>query len=658
MNQFHFSSRLFIFSLAIFSISACTHSVPKTGYEGLGQESVSQEDLKKYAPPKLDNRVANKINIMLDILTPDAGIIHPNGKTLFFNWRISGNNQVWKINGPMGFPVQLTGGRDVTQLVDITPDGKFLILQRDIDGQENPGIYIQSTDGGALTKLYHENKVQAGFQFTSEDSEWIYFTANDNSPDSFTIYRININTKLKQLVFGENGTWSISDHKDDQLLLKKLTSSVNSEYYLYDQKTKKIEALIGQKSPEEYAVAFGAEKETYLVLTSQIGNFQRLYLLKNGETKLKSISPEIAFDISKFSIDRDRKRILYEVNAGGYTKLYALDARTFHKIKVPNFPNADQVLLGSSNSRVTTPRSSRSTMISVITSQTPRVSYSYDWSQQKLTQWTLPGVPEMDLKKFVPASLEYYLSKDNVKIPMFVRRPNECVKKTCPVVVLFHGGPEGQSYAGFNTLSQLFIDAGIIFVEPNVRGSLGYGKEWLNSDNGAKRLNVITDIQDVSIHIRKNWSYDGVQPKIGVMGWSYGGYSTLFAMTKFTGSFDSGVALVGMSNLLSFLNNTAPYRRKLRASEYGDPEKDKETLKELSPITYVDQVKSPLMIIQGANDPRVPAGEAIQIQKVLQAKNIKSELIIFPDEGHGTQKKENRILEWGHSLNFLMQTLK
>ena len=142
------------------------------------------------------------------------------------------------------------------------------------------------------------------------------------------------------------------------------------------------------------------------------------------------------------------------------------------------------------------------------------------------------------------------------------------------------------------------------------------------------------------------------------MGWSYGGYSTLLAMTRYAGAYDAGVALVGMSNLVSFLNNTAPYRRALRVSEYGDPEKDKESLLRLSPVTYVKNVKSPLMIIQGANDPRVPVGEAVQMQQIFDKKGIPSQLIIFADEGHGSSKKENQILEIGNMIEFFKKHLK
>jgi dipeptidyl aminopeptidase/acylaminoacyl peptidase len=214
------------------------------------------------------------------------------------------------------------------------------------------------------------------------------------------------------------------------------------------------------------------------------------------------------------------------------------------------------------------------------------------------------------------------------------------------------------SSPGFSAYSQIFIDAGFTLVTPNVRGSDGYGRKWLDSDNGAKRLEVITDIEDCALYIKKAWARDGAAPKIGVSGGSYGGYSAMMAMTRFAGTYDAGVAEVGMSNLLSFMLNTAPYRRILRANEYGDPEKDKETLLKLSPITYVGGIKGPLLIIQGANDPRVPVGEAVQMYEAAKAKGLGAELIIYPDEGHGSAKRSNQVLSIGHTVGFFEKNLK
>jgi dipeptidyl aminopeptidase/acylaminoacyl peptidase len=282
----------------------------------------------------------------------------------------------------------------------------------------------------------------------------------------------------------------------------------------------------------------------------------------------------------------------------------------------------------------------------------------YEWKTRNLTQWVVPSAPEVDTSKFAVAKLEHYPARDGTKIPMLVRRPARCETELCPVVVSFHGGPESQSVPGFSPGAQLYVDAGFVFVEPNVRGSDGQGKKWLHADDGRKRLDVITDIEDAARYIRTAWAKNGKAPKIGVYGGSYGGYSTLVAMTMFAGAYDAGVSNVGMSNLYTFLMNTAPYRRILRASEYGDPEKDKDALLKLSPITYLDRLKAPLLLIQGASDPRVPVGEALQFQQALEAKKVPSKLVIFPDEGHGAQKRDNRVIQIGESISFFEKHLK
>jgi dipeptidyl aminopeptidase/acylaminoacyl peptidase len=266
----------------------------------------------------------------------------------------------------------------------------------------------------------------------------------------------------------------------------------------------------------------------------------------------------------------------------------------------------------------------------------------------------------VDPTRFAAATLESYPARDGTPIPMFVRRPAACAAAAapCPVIVHFHGGPEGQSRPGFSPVWQLFVDAGFVVVEPNVRGSTGYGQAWLDADNGPKRLQVVTDIEDAALFVREAWAKNGTAPKVGVYGGSYGGYSALMGMTRFAGAYDAGVSSVGIANLLTFLENTAPYRRQLRISEYGDPVVDRDALVQLSPTSWVQQLKAPLMIIQGANDPRVPVGEALLMHDAARSRGVPVELMIFADEGHGASSRANQALQWGHVLRFFRQHLQ
>jgi dipeptidyl aminopeptidase/acylaminoacyl peptidase len=637
-----------IFLLLINGCSTEPKSTVAKNYQGIGGGSVSAEDVALYAPKNPDPKIMNKVQLGLDIRTPGMGYLTEDGKKLFVDWSVTGSHQVWKLNGPMGFPVQLTGGEDRTSLLAITPQGK-LLLSRDVGGEENPGIYLMNADGGELHELFKKKKVQARFNYLSMDGSFFLFSANDQDPAVYTHYRYDLASNKITEFFNEKGIWVLGDVWSDEktFVMTKLLGNTASEHYLYNRDAKKLVPIIGVGEQESYTVNFATSTKDYIVQTNKLGNFHRLYHFKNG--KLKPISPDIKYDIEGFNLDQKRKRILYEVNVDGYTKLYGLSMPDFKSIKLPSFPaNAEHIFAGR------TTLNSRYTTLGVAFHNEPRQSYIYDWTKKTLTRWTEASTPEIDTKNFVKTMLEYYPARDGTKIPYFVRIPKACEQKSCPVIVHFHGGPEGQSMPGFSPFHEYFLREGFIFVEPNVRGSTGYGKNWLDSDNGPKRLNVITDIEDAGIFLKKKYA----ATKIGVMGGSYGGYSTLYAMTRFAGTFDAGVASVGMSNLVTFLLNTAPYRRPLRISEYGDPEKDLMALKQLSPITHIDKLKSPLMIVQGVNDPRVPVGEAIQFKKIAEQKGIPVELMLFSDEGHGASKRINQAMEITKTVEFFLKHLK
>ncbi|MCX9156215.1 prolyl oligopeptidase family serine peptidase [Niveibacterium sp. 24ML] len=627
-------------------------AIAQTDYAGHGAESVSAATLEKFRPKPLPADVSRRIQSMLDLRAPGSGMLSPDGKRLYFGWRVSGSDQIWRLDGPDRFPQQMTGGEDRTTLAAITPDGKWLVVSRDRKGEENPGLYLQPASGGALKLVQHLPKVQTRFGFVSRDSRFIYFTSNDQKPDSYAIYRYEIASGEKTLVYSEPGLWGIADHHaDGSLLLVKYTGSQSREYGILSP-DRVFKPLFGQGETQNYEAQFGRSTSELLVSTNKFGNFQRLYRWKAGQ--FTPITAEAKWDIEFFGTDEARQRLYYTINEAGYSRSHAIDLASGKPLPLPWPAGADHQLVGNS-----TP-DGRFVTLSVATPKAPRQSYVWDWKTRKLTRWVVPSTPEEDSSRFVAAKLESYPARDGTPIPMFVRRPPQCEgakAPVCPVLVHFHGGPEAQSRPGFSPLWQMFVDAGFIVVDPNVRGSDGYGRTWLDADNGAKRLEVVTDIEDAALYLRKAWAKNGVAPKIGVFGGSYGGYATLTAMTMFAGAYDAGASAVGIANLLTFLQNTAPYRRTLRISEYGDPEKDREVLIKLSPTTYIDRLKAPLLISQGASDPRVPVGEAVLMYEAAKAKGAEVELMIFADEGHGAAKRENQALEWGHILRFFQQHL-
>ncbi len=629
-------------------------------YAGHGAESVPREKIVKYVPPALPSNVTRRIQMMLDVRGAVLGTLAPDGRRLYFTWAITGTPNVWRLDGPKGFPVQLTGGENPTRLSGVTPDGRYLVMSRDVGGQEDPGLYLQSADGGPLTEVHHKKGTRAAYGFATSDAKTLYFTANDVAPDSYAIYRYDIATKNRELIFNQPGLWFIADHRDAPggsltLLVGKATGALSREFAEYDVASRQLTPLVGQDETVEYDARYATTAGELFVLTNKLGEFRRLYTWKRGG-QLTPVTPEMPKDVASFSIDESRRRVYYTINDGGYQRLRAIDAGTLAELKMPVPDDVDNVDVGP-----ITP-DGRFVSVSVETAKAPRSTYVFDWQSNTLTPWALASAPEIDLSKFAVARLESYPARDGTKIPMFVRYPAQCAPDAsaadpCPVVVEFHGGPEGQAAPGFSGYAQLFVDSGFIFVEPNVRGSDGYGKAWLDADNGAKRLAVITDIEDAGKALRARFTRNGKAPKVAIVGGSYGGYSSLIGMTMFAGTYDAGVSIVGISNLQTFLQNTAPYRRKLRASEYGDPEKDADALKKLSPVTYLDRIKSPLLMIQGVDDPRVPVGEAVQMQEGLEKRGIPSRLILVEGEGHGAARRAGQVIMIGHMLRFLEEQL-
>jgi protease II len=630
-------------------ISGCSTLQPPT-YSGHGAGAVDPKVVAAFAPSSLPADVSRFVQNMMEIITPGLGLLSPDGNTMYFTWTITGVPQIWKLDGPMRFPTQMTSGSDSTMISGITPDGKFLIVSRDHAGEENPGLYLLSTSGGPLIEVQHKKSVRTYMSWITTNSDKLYYISNDIKPDSYAIYSYVISTGEHKLLFSEPGLWSVRDVSgDDHFLLARATGASTREYFEWSPGTSQLTPVIGQGETEEYEVQFGVEPGQYFVLTAKFGDFKRLYSFRSG--KFEAITPDVKMEVDGFNLDHRRFRMYIQWNDNGYSRLEVRDPQTLKIVAFPKIKGAESLIAGSPS------RYGRFVPFAATSSLTPHTAYVYDWKENKVTQWSRPSIPEVDMSKFVPSQLESYPARDGVKIPMLVTRPKVCASDPCPVVVHFHGGPEGQSRPGFNKLAQIVAASGIIFVDPNVRGSEGYGKAYRQADDGAKRLNVITDIEDCAKYLKSAWSKNSAVPKVGVMGWSYGGYSTLVAMSKFAGAYDAGVALVGMSNLRTFLLNTAPYRRMLRISEYGDPEKDKDALEKLSPITYVNDVLGPLMIIQGVSDPRVPVGEALQFHNALQKRGVDSPLILFAEEGHGSIKRDDRVLELGHTLLFLKQHL-
>jgi dipeptidyl aminopeptidase/acylaminoacyl peptidase len=276
----------------------------------------------------------------------------------------------------------------------------------------------------------------------------------------------------------------------------------------------------------------------------------------------------------------------------------------------------------------------------MVTAKSPADVYSYNWETGTVTRWTFSEAGGLNAGAFPETQLVHFPSFDGRQIPAFLTRPPAKFKAPYPVIINIHGGPEGQARPGLNasfTLNEL----GIATVYPNVRGSSGYGKSYLKLDNAEKREDSVKDIGALLDWIAKQPDLDA--KRVAVMGGSYGGYMTLASLVHYGDRLAGGIDTVGISNFVSFLTSTADYRRDLRRAEYGDERdpKMREHLLSISPLTNAAAIRKPLLIVQGLNDPRVPASESEQMKAMVRARGGEVWYLAARDEGHGFRRKTN-----------------
>ncbi len=277
--------------------------------------------------------------------------------------------------------------------------------------------------------------------------------------------------------------------------------------------------------------------------------------------------------------------------------------------------------------------------------------WTYAQSTESWEQTTFAGAPGLAAEEFCSATLHHFTSSDGERIPYFRVSPREPATGPLPAVLIIHGGPEAQFTPSFNPLVQFLAAQGWIVLAPNIRGSAGYGRRYLDLDDREKRLDAIRDIAELADHVtHHDDQIDG--SRLAVFGGSYGGFAVLSAMTEYPQLWRAGVDIVGISNFVTFLRNTAAWRRGLREAEYGSLD-DISLLERISPINRIEHLTAPLLIIQGDNDERVPLSESLQIYERLQTLGRTVELLRFSDEGHGVTTLENRVSAYSRAADWL-----
>jgi dipeptidyl aminopeptidase/acylaminoacyl peptidase len=368
--------------------------------------------------------------------------------------------------------------------------------------------------------------------------------------------------------------------------------------------------------------------------------FKNLRYWDLKKKKSKVLTNNINWDVGQLSMSHNGRKLAFTVNEDGTETLYIMDVEDKEYEKVPGIP------LGSIGGLDFHPED-KSIMITIATAKTTGDAYVLDLESYKLTRWTFSEIGGLNTASFASPKLFHYETFDEVdgkprEIPAFCYEPKGA-QKPYPVLIYIHGGPEGQYAPYFSSLwSYTINEMGIAMIAPNVRGSNGYGKTYLKMDNGYKREDSVKDIGALIKWIKKQPQFD--PERIAVYGGSYGGYMTYATMTNYNSEIRCAIDNVGISNFVTFLENTKEYRRDLRRVEYGD-ERDpdmREFLLKISPTTNAHKITKPIFIIQGLNDPRVPASEAEQMLAAVRKNGGDAWYLLAKDEGHGFKKKSNR----------------
>ena len=550
--------------------------------------------------------------------------------------------------------VQMPGGArsQITFFDEPVPAGSFcpspgyngFMFPRDIGGNEFSQIFWYDMDKRTSEMISDGESVN--FMPTwSNSGDRFAFTSTRRNKRDFDIYVSDMASprEARLLVDRGMGYWIVSEWApdDSKLLLVQYLGANAANSYIYDLDAGTLQPLNDPRQPGFYgAIAWNGRGDQVYMVSDRDREFKTLGVHDLASGQMRYITADIPWDVEDFTMNRQRTQAAFTVNENGFSKLYLMDLRDHSYRPVENLPMGQ--VYGIRFHPV------RTELGMVINStQTPGDVYSLDLGNGGLTRWTYSEVGGLDTSDFPEPELIFYETFDEVdgaprKIPAFVYKPKQG-DGPFPVVVNIHGGPEAQHQPFFSSVNAFLAnELGVAVIGPNVRGSSGYGKTYLDLDNGFLREDAVKDIGKLLDWINEQPEFDG--SRIAVYGGSYGGYMVLASMFHFNDRLRCGVNVVGISNFVTFLENTEEYRRDLRRAEYGD-ERDpemREFLLSISPTNHVDKIRKPLFVIQGANDPRVPASESDQMVQAIREHNGHVWYMLALDEGHGFRKKENQ----------------
>jgi dipeptidyl aminopeptidase/acylaminoacyl peptidase len=560
--------------------------------------------------------------------------------SILITTRFGDTNQVHRVRTPLGARQQLTFFREPVTGASVSPDKSLdgFVYSRDTGGNEFFQLYwfdLASSESRLLTDGASRN---TGPVWSNRGDRFAYSsTRRDGRNYDIFVASTEGDHRTHRLVFEGSGLWVPMDWSPDdrKLIVINYRSITDSEVHIVDVESGEVSQVNPQDEPIGYGGgAFDRTGEGVFLVHDHGAEFKQLHHYELASGRRTSLSAHIPWDVDSFTMPRDRGRIAFVVNEGGTSRLHLRDLDNDRSIPAPELPVG---LLGALQFSL----DGSALAMTVNTPQSSSDVFIYGFDREAPARWTESEVGGLDTARFPVPELVSFSSFDGLEVPAWIYRPDR--PGPHPVIVQIHGGPEAQSRPSFNSTFAYWVnELGAAVISPNVRGSSGYGKSYLQLDNGKLRENSVKDIGALLDWIAEQPDLD--EERVIVYGGSYGGYMVLASMVHYDDRLLGGVSIVGISNFVTFLENTESYRRDLRRAEYGD-ERDpqmREFLENISPLNNAARITSPLFVAQGFNDPRVPYTESEQIVAEVRSNGVEVWYLLAMDEGHGFAKKPNR----------------
>ncbi|MFW9856292.1 MAG: prolyl oligopeptidase family serine peptidase [Candidatus Thorarchaeota archaeon] len=603
----------------------------------------------------------------LAIETAGGAAWHPSQQKIAFVYDAPGHFQVFSVE--IKPKLLLWPHREVFDADRCTnprylSDGSLMFL-KDSRGDENFQIGCLN-DSSELTWVTKDRKAKHRPTFLT--SKNLYYSANIEDKSVFGVYRheVPLQTHSGELLFQPEGGVYLTtgaNTKEDQLILDLYHGNNNQEIFLFDVETKGLNSLtvqISKTKETRWRTVRMLDNNHLLVITDHQSEYNRFAILSlDGQFEtLDVIEEDISYETESTAWIPESPLVYFTLNEDGYNTLHQGLFTINGGVKLQSLPLPYKGVIMHGDLRsfekgISLSPDGKQVAFTFSSTDKPTNIWILDIQSRKLWQATDSSTAGINSRSFAVSTLQEFYSFDQVRIPYYIHVPfGKMPPNGWPALILVHGGPEAQFRPSFFPIAQFLISGGFALIAPNIRGSSGYGRTFLDLDNIEKRLDSVKDIAHLVKHVNENEARVDAA-RIAIIGGSYGGFAVLSAMTEYPNLWKAGVDIVGISNFVTFLENTAKWRRKLREVEYGSLETDLETLRRISPIHQLDKIMAPLFIVHGENDERVPLTESLQIHEKLKEKGIPVELLRFSDEGHGITKLQNKIEAYGKILDWL-----